>query len=346
MQCPSCDFNNMPGMKRCARCQASLALGSVDVIPPRASKRQRAIPNWFRSTLNRIRYGAADVANDALRANRREVSFRWTLGDYLCLLVGGLQQSVHGESAGRFWLGGWIVLFILSVAFAGTGLGSVCLGLLFALHTISIADIFFRQQEEWGTRVRFMGVVTLALGLIYGGTVRTLGAYITPIGFLSETTDLNPGDVIWYANASPTKNGQLVAYDIGRIDFNYRINNVPALLRVEGTRINRQVAEAGQVVSWKNRTLFVDNKECEWQPMGFMERVADFEIPVAQGCIFVSLDGIVPENVTGMMGAPASMRTLNSNNTIDVGRIGLIPKQRILGRVFLRSFPWTSIRWY
>ncbi len=345
MQCPSCDFNNMPGMKRCARCQASLALDSVDVIPPRASQREKTIPNWLRSTVNRIRYGAADAANDALRAKRGEVNFRWTLGDYLCLLVGGLQQSVRGELAGWFWLGGWIVLFILSVGFAGTGFGSVCLGLLFAVHAMSIADIFFRQQEEWGTRVRFMGVVALALGLIYGGTIRTLGAFVTPIRFLSETTDLSSGDVIWYADASPTKNGQLVAYDIGRLDFSYRINNAPAIFRVGGTRINRQVAEAGQVVSWRNNTLFVDNKECEWQPRNFMERVADFEIPVDDGYIFVSPEGIVPENAIGMLGAPISMPTVTSNKII-MGRIGLVPKQRVLGRVFLRSFPLTAIRWY
>ena len=76
-----------------------------------------------------------------------------------------------------------------------------------------------------------------------------------------------------------------------------------------------------------------------------MERVADFEIPVDDGYIFVSLEGIVPENAIGMLGSPNSMPTVTSNK-INMGRIGLVPKQRVLGRVFLRSFPWTAIRWY
>lgn len=345
MQCPSCDFNNMPGMKRCARCQASLALDSVDVNPPRASKWGKVFPSWLTSTFNRIRFGAADAANDVLRTGQKEFGFRWTLGDYLSLLVGGLQQRLRGESAGWFWLGGWILLLFLATSLAGTELGSVCLGLLFALHAISIADIFFRRAEDWGTRVRFMGVVAIALGVIYAGTIRTIGAFATPSRFNGQTTDINPGDVVWYADNSQTEIGQLVAYNVGRVDVNLRVQNAPVVFRIEGTRFGRQVAEAGQVVAWRNKTLYVDNQQFGWQPSESMDHVAEFEFRVEAGHIFVAPEGIFPEFETGIQGV-ARFQRANLPNNINVGRVGLVPKDRILGRVFLRSFPWNAVRLY
>ena len=49
MQCPSCEFQNMPGSGRCARCGASLALATaaIDVNPPRAGRVARQMPRFW-----------------------------------------------------------------------------------------------------------------------------------------------------------------------------------------------------------------------------------------------------------------------------------------------------------
>src|SRR5690606_1826181 len=61
MQCPSCRFENMPGSGYCARCGASLLIGNVDVIPPRASAMQRRVPAELRSAVHRLQVGGGDL---------------------------------------------------------------------------------------------------------------------------------------------------------------------------------------------------------------------------------------------------------------------------------------------
>jgi type IV secretory pathway protease TraF len=129
-----------------------------------------------------------------------------------------------------------------------------------------------------------------------------------------------------------TKPGDLVVYDLTQVDISDRQNGNPVVFRATGVRISRQVAQAGQVVSWKNGKLFVDGMECFWQPGRFMAEVADFEVIVQEDSIFVMLEGILAGD--------------NHTGRFDIGRFGVIPKRNVIGRVFLRSFPWTSIRWY
>lgn len=332
MQCPSCEFNNMPGANRCARCQASLSLDSVSVLPPRASRREKAIPSRLRSTLRRMWLGTADTASQGLGLDRSKLNFRGSLIDWLSLCIGGLHQYMRGESLGRWWLGTWILLGLATLVLIPSTLGSVCLGLFFSVHLISIIDVFFRQHEEWETRVRFIGLTLLVLGGMYFSLFRSIGQFITPVQYFVQTSDLAPGDTLWYRDTNTTKPGDLVVYDLTQVDISYRQSGEPVVFRARGVRISRQVAQAGQVVSWKNGKLFVDGIECSWQPGNFMAEVADFEVIVNEDSVFITLEGILNGDT------PAGR--------FDIGRFGVVHKRNIMGRVFLRSFPWTSIRWY
>lgn len=332
MQCPSCEFNNMPGAKRCARCQASLSLDSVSVLPPRASRRDKAIPSRLRSTLTRMWLGTADTASQGLGLDRSRVHFQGSFVDWLSLCFGGLYQFMHGESLGRWWFGAWILLGLASLALIPSTLASVCLGLFFSVHLISIADVFFRQNEPWETRIRFIGLTLLALGALYFSLFRSIGQFITPVQYFVQTSDLVPGDTLWYFDTNSTKPGDLVVYDLTQVDISYRQNDYPFVYRASGVRINRQVAQAGQVVSWKNGKLLVDGTESSWQPGSFMADVEDFEVIVNQDSVFVTPEGI--------------LNGYNRAGRVDIGRYGVIPRRNVMGRVFLRSYPWTSIRWY
>lgn len=345
MQCPSCEFNNMPGIKRCARCQASLSLDSVSVLPPRASRREKAIPSRVRSTLTRMWLGSADTASQGLGLDRSKINFRGSFVDWLALCIGGLHQFIRGESLGRLWLGAWILLGLATLVLIPSTFGSVCLGLFFSVHLISIVDVFFRQQEEWETRLRFVGLTLLLLGVFYFSIIRCVGQFVTPIQHFARTSELESGDILWYFDNNETKPGDLVAYDLGRVELSYRLSGEPIVFRASGMRISRQVAGSGQVVSWKNGKLFVDGIECSWQPGDFMAQVADFELIVAENSIFVTPEGILNGDLIARMdqiNSPVSARA----GGFDIGRFGEIPKSNVRGRVFLRLFPWTSIRWY
>lgn len=71
MQCPSCRFENMPGVTQCGRCGAHLRLGSVavaiDVHPPRASQHAKRWRRRFR-TVPSLRTPLAEMLQNMRRA--------------------------------------------------------------------------------------------------------------------------------------------------------------------------------------------------------------------------------------------------------------------------------------
>jgi len=276
--------------------------------------------------------GTADTASQTLGLDRSKVNFRGSLLDWLSLCIGGLHQFMRGESLGRWWLGAWILLGLVTLLLIPSTLGSVCLGLFFSVHLISIVDVFFRQHEEWETRIRFIGLTLLVLGGLYFSLFRSVGQFITPVQYFVQTSDLTPGDTLWYLDTNTTKPGDLVVYDLTQVDISDRQGGEPFVFRATGVRISRQVAQAGQVVSWKSGKLCVNGTECPWQPGNFMDKVADFEVIVDKDSIFVAPEGI--------------LNGYTRPGRVDIGRFGVVHKKNVMGRVFLRSYPWTSIRWY
>ena len=65
MQCPSCRFENMPGLGSCGRCGTSLTLGTatIDVHPPRASRAARRVRQAVPEA--ELLYRARDAAVEA-----------------------------------------------------------------------------------------------------------------------------------------------------------------------------------------------------------------------------------------------------------------------------------------
>ena len=68
MQCPSCRFENMPGLESCGRCGTSLRLSTavIDVSPPRASNTAKRVR---KVVPRRFFYQARDIAGEARRAS-------------------------------------------------------------------------------------------------------------------------------------------------------------------------------------------------------------------------------------------------------------------------------------
>lgn len=201
MQCPSCQFENMPGSRHCARCAASLALASmeIDVHPPRATSLSRRLSS---PSIASLRRGLQSFQVDVRSFFKADVtaSFHGSLLDYLMLLAPGVHQIRRGHRVlGWIFLGFFLSLLILSVSRAGTILGGVALGFLYALHVSSTVDAMFRSFADMRSRVLVTSVVALTIGLlIYVPLIWSMGGSFTPLRILWPTRNFNAGDLIWY----------------------------------------------------------------------------------------------------------------------------------------------------
>src|SRR5690349_19427402 len=128
MQCPSCRFENMPGLETCGRCGTSLVLAAaaIGVHPPRAS---RAAKRVRRAVPRRLLYRARDAAVEAQRAITGSIveDSRIPLpepGILPRLIVPGWAHFHTGQRIrGWCFLGAYLPLLLLALTRWGTGLG-------------------------------------------------------------------------------------------------------------------------------------------------------------------------------------------------------------------------------
>jgi hypothetical protein len=184
MQCPSCRFENMPGSGTCARCGAALSIGNVDVIPPRASARERRVPVELRAAAYRARIAATEVlwrlmgflplrsrvagrydaaafapptalvASGGYRGQTlQELNLK--AADWFRLAVPGWVQLRHGDrTRGRWLLGITAGLLLATLLLAGSSWGAMALGALFSWHLLATVDAVCRRFATLGDRVR------------------------------------------------------------------------------------------------------------------------------------------------------------------------------------------------
>ena len=333
MQCPSCHFENMPGSKNCARCRAFLTIVDIDVNPPRATIRQRAIPNFLPRSLKRIRYRILDSIQAAFHTRLTGVQFDGTLVDWLSLLVGGLNQWRRGEPRGWLWFYSWLLLLFLSLLWAGTTIGSFMLGLLFGLHVASIIGLFFRQFEEFSVRIRATVVVLFFTGLLYYSLLSLIVSFVVPIRFGMNTDELRAGDVIWYRPGLQTRPGDVVVYDLPAVQIAGRRGNIAIQVALRGMRVNRLVATSGQRVQWKQKQLFVDGRVCVWQPGSTMNLFESFDFLVPANSVFILPEDLVED---------ADLQNLSKLGPTT----GTVPTTTVRGPVWLRSYPLFRMKLY
>ncbi len=333
MQCPSCQFENMPGSKNCARCRAFLTIVDIDINPPRATATQRAIPKFLPRSLNRIRYRILDSIHEAFHNRQTGVQFDGKLVDWLSLLIGGLSQWRRGEPRGWMWFYSWLLLLFLSLLWAGTPTGSFMLGLLFGLHVASVVGLFFRQFEEFSVRIRATVLVLIFTGLVYYCLLSVIGNFAVPIRFGMNTDELRAGDVIWYRPGAISRPGDVVVYDLSGGRIPGRRGNAAVQVELRGMRVNRLVATSGQRVAWKQKQLFVDGKVCDWQPGNTMNLFESFDLLVPANSVF-----ILPEDL---------VEGVDLQNLSRLGpTTGTVPNNMVRGPVWLRSYPLFRMKLY
>lgn len=333
MECPSCTFQNMPGLTSCVRCGTLMDLSGVDVMPVRASSGRAS--RRAQAAARSVRQSATDAAH----AIERRVPLGLTFGDVsaaqlLHCLVPGLPQ-IRSEFPplrllGWAVLGLWLSFLALAGLFVGTTFSTLlCFGLL-SIHGFSISLLFTRSLQNVSTGLRFafgIGIYILLFAL-YGPALAGIRsvAVVVPLSNLTVEGAIRNDDVLlrtgrWNRPAAFAR-GDLVVAQIDRIQDG-------GLIVREGLNVDRVIGIPGDVVVTLNGVLTVNGEPAprERQPLTGTERLGNGTIVVPQGTYLV-----IPSTL-----AVAQFQRSQEINTA----ISLYRADDILGRVILRVRPWS-----
>lgn len=316
----------------------TLQSADIDVNPPRASKLAKKIPVGSMASTRRGVAATTTAIASVAGALRTDPNFHGGIPEILSLAVPGLHQWRRGEiGRARILFGVYAAVLVLAMLLAGTGPGSLVLGLLFAWHVISAVDAIARNFVVPADRIRLTFIVGLGLFcLLYLPTGWLIRQIATPMSIAMQTTQFGLGDVVWVQSSTPSP-GDLVLYDLPQINIQAReIENLyPVNYQVGGPRINRLAAVGGQTVNIDERgRIFVDGQEMPWRAKedgAILPRGRD--IKVRPGYVF-----ILPEDLL-----PGVNYSLKPDTSL---RLAMVPEGSVTGPLLLRSYPITRFRFY
>lgn len=338
MQCPSCQFENMPGSRLCARCGGMLGLATIaiDVHPPRAGRLSTRMPRlwsrfWFLRQTIANHFPSFRSVVGRLFSRFDNADFR--IGTILRTIVPGWAHSYRGNRPRAIvFFVSFVALFIPAMVFFGTSLGSILIGLAFAMHVAAATDAMVGQFATLGGRALFAVACAAVLGLgIYGPTGRLISRYAIPIQLNQNVLPFAAGEVLWYDPSAQIQPGDYVLYRVPETAIAGQFNGHHARYEFRNQWINRVVALAGQHVTFKARTLYVDGVPSVWQPTvgEWSDFESDFKVPA--GNFFIPPDSLIPTT--------AEIRESAWHH------LCLVPEANMVGRIFFRSQPlWRMSR--
>lgn len=266
MQCPSCQFENMPGTPACGRCGTSLRLATatIDIHPPRAGRWSRM---WSGSALQffrRLWYRIPQPVREAkISLDIRDIEHHLVLR----MVVPGWPQWYLGHKirAALFFFGG-LLCACLGILQIGEPAGSLWLGLGLACHMSSIVDIVFDVVDNLRSRAwSFIRCAVFVGAVVYLPISWLTGRYFTPL--IVRVPGLEPQVVLVnhraYGVAGPAV-GDVVLYDLpaASLPGGYHRNYL-----LQGERIDRVLATEGQHVEWQGDDLKVNGQPIAWRPL-------------------------------------------------------------------------------
>jgi len=348
MQCPSCGFQNLPGLQLCARGTSRLSFDDVEVMPYRAGER------WARWRRLRVRWQRRTLFTERLvglwdRLMRRgywagtrspeEVPPAERIFWVGASIIPGLGQIVSRRRL-RGWciLAGYVLALVASVLFMSSA-WMFFTAIVLSVHTYAVTDCIF-HRAGYARRITTIAtslVVFVALTLgPYRGATWLLGGFARVEQLTADTrsTLLDTNDVLllngrW--NRPRYAPGDIVSY---QIEDHGRAHGGDGWYIVGGVLIDRILAGPGDHVVCKDGQLTVNGK----LPAKGRGLLAPVVLPESLDLV-VKKDEFFIYPSLGHVFAPrgrqeADMRT----------RVSIVPAERIRGKVRMIISPLGRVR--
>ncbi|HUY32844.1 MAG TPA: S26 family signal peptidase [Pirellulales bacterium] len=332
----------MPGVQACGRCGASLRLAAlvIDVHPPRAGAWAKRWRRWLPFGGFNLPFGRFELRRGFNFSARGILGHGPGEGPAWAVLrrmvLPGWSQIYQGNAArGRWFLGSYLACLLLGLGTAGSFVGSVFLGLAVAAHASSTIDVAVsglssRQGRQFYS---LMGCLMLAL-MIYvpAGWLATQVA--SPRQLLAAAAPFHRGDVVLvnfevYGRREPHP-GEVVLYDVRRATV-----ASPTAWRtatqIAGERIDRILAGSGQKVTIDAGRVVVDGQPVPYLPLNPKRMPATLSVEVPSHCFLILPTTALADryDLTGL----------------DWQRLGLVPTSSVMGKVYLRHYPFWRFWW-
>jgi hypothetical protein len=337
MQCPSCSFENVPGLPVCARCQSVLCLDQVSVVPRRASGLRlatRASRAWYRL---RGRVGWAGC----LLPRWRPLVFAplpWSALAWTVLLPGLGSVRVGHRRLGGTLMAAWLACLLLALVTIAGPWNNWWLALAIAAHAAAFIALFAGNLAfEWIV-VRMLFGALLFAGLQFGlyGPLGGLGRCLVVPLELTEFLPgplLAPGDGIlyqgsWLRSAAYAR-GDLVVYAIQE-------DRGSGIYVRAGLGLDRVLGLPGEHIRLRSHTITINGAPLPpgVAPLGRVPPLPDLDVTLGDGEYL-----ILPSRLQLRLNAHAREEALVGI----IGRVMVVRDSAVLGRVLCRVRPWRHL---
>jgi signal peptidase I len=331
MQCPNCQFQNMPGSEQCGRCGGSLRLATavMDVHPPRASQLRKRVRRTV--PVRRVAIRARQAMEDAgatERVRRLRVLAPWPL--LLRMALPGWVHFYMGQPIrGHLFLWGTLVFLLPGLLMLGTVWGSIWMGMAFSVHSWDALDAVTQTFPDAGQRDRMARsvLVSILLGLfVYVPAGLLLFRVADPTVITLDMPPLARGDVLLVNHLAEPRPGYIVVYEEPTFTIAERNGHERRFTHITGERIDRILAGPGDRVVWDKGKLTVNGQPSDLQPLNpSITPRHRLEVLVPAECVFI---------------LPSTTPYLRAEEDDATWRgLGTVGRERISGRVFARTNP-------
>lgn len=332
VECPNCNFQNVPGLRACARCQSLLELSCVSIDPPRAA--DVILPLSVRHAATR----ASISLRDACFVVTRKTGTIFHPDVDMAALTRSIIPGWGHYHLGHKWFGWliaciWLGLAVLTLLLMGGPSGRVMYFLLVGWHGLAISLILAKPlngqtlPRRAVTGLLMYALLNLAIylparwliqgvaspfsatGIADGGLLRD-GDTVVQTGRWNRPRTFHPGDVVIYEIKPIAEYG---AYIRG------------------GTGIDRIVAGPGDLVTSNGTSLFVNRLriDADHAPLRRPPTLQPFQVTLGHDQYF-----IVPSLFDIQGQQTARFQDL-------LVRASVVSQEQISGKVLFRSRPWS-----
>lgn len=325
MDCPNCNFINMPSLVRCAHCGSHLVLHDVEVGPPRAS--HSAVPLRVRHALFSWRAFLRDEAGNSFASFRNSLQKAAPISAIAaCILPGGGQFVLKQRLLGIAILSIWGLSLPLTLYLMGSGVVWIFYSMLIGAHCVSFSLIFsgllrgfpLRNRAAFGLLI--YGLLTLC---IYWPASILVHRLIHPLGLYGIASNrlLQSDDVVWATGPwirTSLKHGDIVARRIER-------SQAGGIVLREGIIVDRVIGIPGDHVVIKDGAIVRNGRT-----------LTQNELPLRH-CELVNVEYRLTGAEYLVVPSTFVITNLGQNGAAAMSRLAYSPESAIIGKVFFRT---------